>query len=727
MGKASRKKKLRKIKEAEEAVLPHKAAEKVSLKRLAAEKTKAAKKAAALVADKAAKKLKAAGKSARGEKATAKADEKADAKVKEKTASAAKHVKKNKKTAEKSPAVRAKEATVLEIPAEERGYLASAGKALKSHFKEVKNEYVSGLDQEKLARFKREAAAVAKGGIYSTVSILFLVALLLTVELHSHNRVYANTHAGDLELGYMEYDTARDELRKQIITYFQTPLVFELDGEQVSLTPLDLGIRPSVEQTTGALPVIDFENTNPVKLIGSLFAETGISPVYTMDGESIIRKLEEKFNLAGKRAKGARFHFVEGELQIEKEQSGVMINREKLLEDLTAKIADFENGALSLELIPEEPGITSETLAAQKDRLLGLLNRDVTLKYEDFKLVLKPVDHLDAVNFEVNADGEGATGTQVNIAMDQYKLEGFLQENLYSKIEIPTSPANIYTAEDGKVIIEGKGEDGRAVAKKDLISAVSLAVNNGAGEVEIPVHVEKAPLTISEDLQELGIRELIATGHSAYYGSPANRMFNIEFGTAKYNGMLIEPGKEFSFNDVLGPVDAASGFKPEKVIKKDKLEYEYGGGICQVSTTFYRAALLAGLPITERRPHSWKVSYYSQSMGDGLDATIYPGVSDLKFVNDTPAWLLVQAYTEGAEAYFKIYGTSDGRTVAMDGPHGGGLTYRWNRTVSKNGKDVTEEIWSRYRPIPPPEPAAPAKPVTAASNVEAGGSVNFTF
>jgi vancomycin resistance protein YoaR len=103
---------------------------------------------------------------------------------------------------------------------------------------------------------------------------------------------------------------------------------------------------------------------------------------------------------------------------------------------------------------------------------------------------------------------------------------------------------------------------------------------------------------------------------------------------------LIAPDAEFSFNDVLGPVEPGSGFKMEKVIKKDKAEYELGGGICQVSTTMYRAILQAGLPITERKPHSWKVSYYGQSMGHGLDATIYPGVSDLKFLNDTGNYLL---------------------------------------------------------------------------------------
>ncbi len=688
---------------------------------------------------------KAKGKHKPAKKAVGKIAKKITAKGKK----AAQHVKKE-----------LKKATVLSIPADKpaaleekeanAGILKSHVQALRSHVKETKEEYIKSLDEEKYANFKKELAIVLKGGAYIVVSIVFFVALVITVELHSDNRVLAKTRAGSLELGYLEYEQAKEELQKEVKNYFQTPLVFSLGEETTGITPEELGIRPSIEQTMERLPVINFTDTNPAKLLKSLFYETSIAPVYTMDSDKIIKTLEAKFNLAGQRASNARLVYKDDGFEIQPEKSGKKINREQLISAVKGNLDGLETSTITLEMENEEPRIGADQLALEKDRLLKLLENPITLKYEKQNVVLKLIDRLDAVTFEDNnqinmPDGktvlpvvlgdagvnteEGAAvdiDTKIRIAVDIDKLEEFLGEQLYTKIEIPTSPANIYKNEEGKVIIEGKGEDGRAVAKKDLEAAIALAVNNGIAEVPVPVFIDHAPLTISDDLKDLGVKELIATGHSAYYGSPANRMFNIQYGTEKYNGLLIEPGAEFSFNDILGPVDAASGFKPEKVIKKDKLEMEYGGGICQVSTTFYRAALLAGLPITERKPHSWKVSYYSQSMGDGLDATIYPGVSDLKFLNDTPATLLIQAYTEGSEAYFKIYGTNDGRTITMDGPHGGGLTYRWNRTIAADGEETTEEIWSRYRPIPPPEKSAP-KPVAAASTVESSGQVNFSF
>jgi len=655
----------------------------------------------------------------------------------------------------KTPAQKKKKATILNIeksikkeeipkPEPSSSHLGSVKQFLGDHVKEIH----SGIDPEKLTNFKKETKTILKGGAYFLTSIIFLIAILISVELHANNRIYAGTKAGTINLSYLEYDQARETLQKGVKDFFQQPVKFTLAGEVKEISLEELGVRASVDQTMAQLPVIKFEKTNPADLVASLFYERNVIPSYTLNGDQIEKILEAKFNLVDKRAKNARIVYMEDDFQIEAEKEGQAINREKLIDDMVQNIEGLTSNPIKLEIIKEEPRLTAEMLAQDKDRLVALIDSPLTLTYEDENMNINLLDHLDAINFDentvaringvpsplpillddsvvkANASSPLKIQSNIQVGISADNLEEVLFENLISDIEVPTSPANLYTNEEGNVIIEGKGEDGRTIPREKLITAMELAVNSGLTEVPIPVNIEKAPLTISEDLQEKGIKDLIATGHSAYYGSPPNRMFNITYGTEKYNGLLIEPGVEFSFNDVLGPVDAGSGFKPEKVIKKDKLELEYGGGICQVSTTFYRAVLQAGLPITERKPHSWKVSYYSQSMGDGLDATIYPGVADLKFVNDTPSNLLIQSYTEGAEAYFKIYGTNDGRLVALDGPYGGGLTYRWNRTVKKDSEENTEEIWSRYRPIPPPEPKEKPKPI---AQTETSAEANFNF
>ena len=124
--------------------------------------------------------------------------------------------------------------------------------------------------------------------------------------------------------------------------------------------------------------------------------------------------------------------------------------------------------------------------------------------------------------------------------------------------------------------------------------------------------------------------------------------------------------EKFSFNKTVGDISAATGYKQAYVIKSGRTVLDDGGGVCQVSTTLFRAALNAGLPIVERHAHSYRVGYYEQ--GDwkpGFDATVYDPSYDLEIQNDTPTPILIQAKpdTTNLELVFELYGARDGRTV----------------------------------------------------------------
>lgn len=203
------------------------------------------------------------------------------------------------------------------------------------------------------------------------------------------------------------------------------------------------------------------------------------------------------------------------------------------------------------------------------------------------------------------------------------------------------------------------------------------------------------------DTNNLGIKELVAEGISGFKGSPNNRRFNIAVGIEKMKGVLIAPGDTFSFNDNLGPVDGENGFLPELVIKGNNTIPEFGGGLCQVSTTTFRAAMNAGLPILERRNHAYAVQYYSPQ---GTDATIYPGSVDLKFRNDTPGTILIWPYEKDKNTLvFDFYGTKDSRQVTLDKPvitdrqPDGSMKASWTRHVLNNGVTVTNTFKSDYQ------------------------------
>ena len=120
---------------------------------------------------------------------------------------------------------------------------------------------------------------------------------------------------------------------------------------------------------------------------------------------------------------------------------------------------------------------------------------------------------------------------------------------------------------------------------------------------------------------------------TSFYGSNYERNFNVNHAIKKLNLIKLSKGQEFSFLDSIGDISKATGYLDSLVITQGGFVSQAGGGVCQVSSTLYYAALNAGFDITERYNHSKAISYYAQVFDYGLDATIYPGQKDLKFVN----------------------------------------------------------------------------------------------
>ncbi|MDO8584127.1 MAG: VanW family protein [bacterium] len=170
---------------------------------------------------------------------------------------------------------------------------------------------------------------------------------------------------------------------------------------------------------------------------------------------------------------------------------------------------------------------------------------------------------------------------------------------------------------------------------------------------------------LGPDAERLGLKELLGVGRSSFGGSPSNRRKNIALGAEKVNRVLLAPGEEFSMLKTLGVIDGGHGWLPELVIKGNKTVPEFGGGLCQIGTTMFRTALAAGMPITQRQNHSYRVSYYEPA---GTDATIYDPAPDFRFKNDTTNWLLITTRVKGDDLAFSVWGTDDGRLIEQTDP-----------------------------------------------------------
>ncbi|CAN5199959.1 hypothetical protein BH09PAT1_BH09PAT1_7940 [soil metagenome] len=293
-----------------------------------------------------------------------------------------------------------------------------------------------------------------------------------------------------------------------------------------------------------------------------------------------------------------------------------------------------------------------------------------------------------------------------------------------------------FTYVNGKVTEFKTAKDGKKVDMTKLIAYIQnrsipdiLQSQNGLFIINVPVKTIKPDVTNSQ-ANSMGITERIGIGTSLFHGSIENRIYNIQLAATRLNGILIKPDEVFSFDKAVGDISSLTGYKQAYVIQNGRTVLGDGGGICQVSTTFFRAILNAGMPIVERHPHAYRVHYYEEDTPPGIDAAIYTPSVDLKFKNETGHYILVQSYvdSENQQLTFELYGTSDGRVAHISTPvilsqtpapeplyqddptlpqgqikqvdfAAAGANVYFNYSVTKNGKEIiSDKFTSNYQP-----------------------------
>ena len=293
-----------------------------------------------------------------------------------------------------------------------------------------------------------------------------------------------------------------------------------------------------------------------------------------------------------------------------------------------------------------------------------------------------------------------------------------------------------FTVENKRVLAFKESKNGKTIDYDLLKNLLGKEIESSLYEktpkiitLQIPIK-SLEPKVTTEKANSFGIAEVIGEGSSMFHHSIANRVYNISLAASRVNGILVAPGDVFSFDQYLGDVTKYTGYKEAYVIKEGKTVLGDGGGVCQVSTTLFRAILNAGLPIVEREAHAYRVGYYEQDSPPGIDATVYYPSVDLKFKNDTGNYILIQSSFDPDNLTLKytLYGKKDGREVTMTKPvileqtppppalyqddpnlpvgvinqidfEAWGAKVDFKRTVTKNGKVIiSDDFFTNYRP-----------------------------
>jgi vancomycin resistance protein YoaR len=296
---------------------------------------------------------------------------------------------------------------------------------------------------------------------------------------------------------------------------------------------------------------------------------------------------------------------------------------------------------------------TDDEVTGLKERAYELLQRELILEADSYSKKIGGNDLVNLIGFE-----EKWRTSEIKKIATKVALE-LNREAQDARFEFKNERLADFSVD----------VDGIEVIEEDLMGEIVRSLEMNQEKIEIPINKTMAKVRAGE-INNLGIVGLLSRGTSTYFHSIPGRVHNVSLAAARINGVMVPPGEEFSFNKTLGDISAATGYKSAYIIKDGRTVLGDGGGVCQVSTTLFRAALNAGLPITERHPHAYRVSYYEQDSKPGLDATVYDPSADLRFKNDTDKYILIQTKADPAKyrLEIEIYGTSDGRIATVTTP-----------------------------------------------------------
>jgi len=346
------------------------------------------------------------------------------------------------------------------------------------------------------------------------------------------------------------------------------------------------------------------------------------------------------------------------------EKTGESFNYDEALSLWKNNLSLLDYQPIRLKRITVEPGIRQEDVIGMTGKLQDFFSVSTSPEYyyQDKKWLINKNNLAKIIDFE---QGNG----NVFISVNKDNFNAWFDGNIGKELDIPAQNATVQV-QDGKVISLSSHRSGQSADKeKAYLDLKAKIINQDFGSMRFELSVvSTTPEVMTENINNLGIKEIIGSGESNFAGSPTNRIKNIRNGAAKLQGLLIKPGEEFSLIKTLLPVDASTGYFPELVIKGNKTTPEFGGGLCQIGTTVFRAALSTGLPILERQNHSYSVTYYLENGLPGVDATIYDPKPDLRFKNDTGNYILIQSHIIGNKLTFEFWGTKDGRTASHTKP-----------------------------------------------------------
>jgi vancomycin resistance protein YoaR len=510
-----------------------------------------------------------------------------------------------------------------------------------------------------------------------TILLVCGVAGLYAVRAIYSGKVLPSVYVADIPVGGLTKAEAQAAVDTRASALLNATMVFDYDGRQWTTTLGQLGVASDTSASVEQAFAIGREDDTREQINSTLHLAQSdqVVPLRMVVDSGMVRAWVDQVTAEiGRQPSDARIVVDGSKVTVQEEVDGIVVDQDRLQAIIAESIESMTPYRGALPITMQVAKIHAADLESEVAILQNALSKPITIVYKKKSWELKPED---ISPFIVQTPRSGQPGVDVSIdtsGLGQW-LFGLVGERINRE---PVDATVQWSNEKEKVVALTESSKGIRLLSGPLADAVAASFFASHDDVEIPVK-GIAPEIDSDHLDKLNITQRLAVGTSAFWGSDENRATNIRVGTQHLNGTLIKPGAEFSFNDAVGDITAEAGYVEAAVVDGERIGKDVGGGICQVSTTVFRAAFLAGMPIGEWWPHLYRLAFYEyDGWQAGLDASILQSGpreqwGDFTFTNATDGHLLIEAYVdeENQTDVVVIYGPDTGWNVDVSEPRTG--------------------------------------------------------
>jgi vancomycin resistance protein YoaR len=506
--------------------------------------------------------------------------------------------------------------------------------------------------------------------------VLGIAVVLPAYELLYAGRIYPGVSALELPLGGLTPTEAATLLAQHAhpITGPKVALYDAESDQRWLVSPADLGIHLDIEnmvQNAYALGRLDGILPSLQAQAQLLYAGQEVLKAWAFDEDKSTLYLQLLAEQVNRPPRDATLSVLDLHAEAIPAQVGRTVDITATRAILFAQMKTRTGGEVPLVVTETPPQVADATAAgAQIERLLAgpitfILPPDEPDANNIGPWALEPATLNQMLILEVAKDAAGTGLWQARL--DAGPIAVFVEQIAEAVHRDPVNARLDFDEATGSILELLPSQPGRELDAETTVALVLERAESSQRVVVLPLKTIEPEISAA-NAAELGIRELIGEGVSYFYNSSAGRANNISVAASRFDGVIVPPGELFSFNEHLGEVSTATGYEESVIIWGDRTRVGIGGGVCQVSTTAFRAAFWAGYPIVERHAHGFRVGWYEPPVG--LDATIYAPQVDFKFRNDSSYYLLIETEVDKAAATlkFRFYSTQPDYTVEMEGP-----------------------------------------------------------